>query len=151
MPARRKDQPAGHEQLGQLLHVVAKSWRHELDRRLKPLGLTRTKWLALILMTRSGGGITQRSLAEKMEIGQPAMVALLDRLEKDELIRRNPMPGDRRASSLELTPAGKKLISKIEVVAHQLREEILAGFSVRELQTAGDVLARMKAKLEAFP
>ncbi|MEP7156049.1 MAG: MarR family transcriptional regulator, partial [Betaproteobacteria bacterium] len=99
----------------------------------------------------SGGGITQRTLAEKMEIGQPAMVALLDRLEKDEFIARNPMPGDRRASSLELTASGKKLISKIEIVAHGLREEILDGFSDSELQTASKVLARMKVKLEAFP
>lgn len=139
-----------HEQLGQVLHLVAKAWRQQLDGRLKPMGLTRAKWLALILISRSGGGITQRALAEKMEIGEPAVVALIDRLEKDEFIVRNPMPGDRRARSLALTAPGKRLISKIEAVAGTLREELLAGFSAAELNTTSDVLARMKIKIEAL-
>ena len=139
----------GHEQMGQMLHLVAKTWRQQLDRRLKPLGLTRSKWLALVFIARSNGDISQRALADKMEIGEPAVVALLDRLERDQFIVRNPMPGDRRARSLALTTGGKRLISKIEAVAHALREELLAGFSVTELKTTSDVLGRMKAKLEA--
>ena len=139
-----------HEQLGQVLHLVAKAWRQQLDGRLKPLGLTRTKWLALIFISRSTGGITQRALAEKMEIGEPAVVALIDRLEKDQFIVRNPMPGDRRAKSLALTAPGKRLISKIEAIAHALREELLVGFTATELKTTSDVLARMKAKIEAM-
>ena len=147
MTAKPKDR---HEQLGQVLHLVAKAWRQQLDGRLKPLGLTRTKWLALIFISRSASGITQRALAGKMEIGEPAVVALIDRLEKDEFIVRNPMPGDRRAKSLALTAPGKRLISKIEAVAHALREQLLVGFTATELKTTSDVLARMKAKIEAM-
>ena len=147
MTAKAKD---SHEQLGQLLHLVAKAWRQELDRRLKPLALTRTKWLALIFISRNSSGISQRELAEKMEIGQPAVVALIDRLEKDEYIVRNPVPGDRRVCSLALTASGKRLISKIEAVAHALREDLLVGFSAAELKTTSDVLGRMKEKIEAF-
>ena len=147
MTAKSKD---SHEQLGQLLHLVAKAWRQELDRRLKPLGLTRTKWLALIFISRNSGGISQRELAGTMEIGQPAVVALIDRLEKDDFIVRNPVPGDRRVCSLALTTSGKRLISKIEAVAHLLREELVADFSATELKTTGDVLGRMKEKIETL-
>lgn len=152
MPSSLRKLPAApvrHEQFGQILHVVAKSWRQELDRRLKPLGLTRSKWLALIFISRSGS-LSQRSLADKMEIGEPAVVALLDRLERDQLIVRLAVPGDRRARALELTTSGKRVISSIEAVAHALREELLAGFADAELDTAGAVLTRLKAKLEAL-
>ena len=140
---------SGHEQLGQLLHLVAKSWRQELDRRLKPLGLTRAKWLALIFISRSDG-ISQRVLAEKMEIGEPAIVALIDRLEKDEFIVRNPVPGDRRARSLALTAPGKRLISKIEAVVEALREDLMTGFSAAQLKTTSVVLTQIKERIEAF-
>lgn len=150
-----------HEHLGQLIHVVAKAWRQQLDQRLKPLGLTRSKWLALIFISRhapgvagpaggsaSGTGITQRALAEKMEIGEPAVVALLDRMEKDRLLVRNPMPGDRRARSLALTEEGQALISKIEAVAHELREELLTGFPADQLDVTSAVLANLKQRIE---
>ena len=140
---------ADHVQLGQLLHLVAKSWRQELDRRLKPLGLTRAKWLALIFISRSDG-ISQRVLAEKMEIGEPATVALIDRLEKDEFIVRNPVPGDRRSRSLALTRPGKRLISKIEVVVEALREELMTGFSTTQLKTTSKVLAQIRERIETF-
>jgi MarR family transcriptional regulator for hemolysin len=152
MTSNHKKSPAAalHEQLGQTVHGLAKGWRQEMDRRLSPLGLTRTKWLALIMLSRHGAGLSQRELADKMEIGESAMVALLDRMEKDELIIRKPVPGDRRTRALELTAGGKRLISTIEGVAQTLREELLAGFTLAELKTTGDVLARMKAKVESF-
>ena len=137
-----------HENFGQLLHLVAKSWRQELDRRLKPLGLTRTKWLALIFIARSAG-LSQRALAEKMEIGEPAVVALLDRLAKDEFILRKPVPGDRRARSIELTAAGRGLISRIEAVAQALRDELLSGFICADLDTTSKVLTQMKLRIDA--
>ncbi|MEO8384419.1 MAG: MarR family transcriptional regulator, partial [Betaproteobacteria bacterium] len=87
---------------------------------------------------------------EKMEIGEPAIVALIDRLEKDEFIVRNPVPGDRRARSLALTVPGKRLISKIEAVVEALREELMTGFSVAQLKTTSDVLAQIKQRIETF-
>ena len=138
------------ERLSQLIHLVAKAWRQQLDLRLRPLGLTRSKWLALISISR-GGGISQRNLAALMEIGEPAVVALLDRLEADALIARKPVPGDRRARALELTAAGRRLISRIEVVARELREELLDGFSNQELAATDRVLSRIKNRIEALP
>lgn len=143
------DTNASQDQLGQLLHLVAKSWRQELDRRLKPLRLTRAKWLALILISRNAG-VSQRVLAEKMEVGEPAIVALIDRLEKDEFIVRKPVPSDRRARSLTLTAPGKRLISKIEAVVEALRAELLTGFSAAELKTTSEVIAQIKERIEAL-
>src|SRR5689334_24135907 len=37
------------ETVGVLLNRVAKAWRGELDRRLRPLGLTRVQWQALLV------------------------------------------------------------------------------------------------------
>jgi hypothetical protein len=32
------------DSLGLLIHGLSKAWREELDRRLRPLGLTRVQW-----------------------------------------------------------------------------------------------------------
>jgi MarR family transcriptional regulator for hemolysin len=76
-------------------------------------------------------------------------VALLDRLAKDELIVRTPVPGDRRARSIELTTAGRGVISRIEEVAQALRDELLSSFSIEELDTTSKVLTQMKLRIEA--
>ena len=76
------------EALGILINRVAKAWREELDRRLRPLGLTRVQWQALLLIARSEGALTQREIGEHLDIGAPATVALIDRMERDGLVER---------------------------------------------------------------
>ena len=91
------------ESLGLLIHGLSKGWRQELDRRLKPLGLTRVQWQALLWLARAGGALMQRELSEHLEIGAPATVALVDRMERDGLVMRSAVPGDRRRNSVTLT------------------------------------------------
>jgi len=61
------------EALGLLIAGLSKAWREELDRRLRPLGLTRVQWQALLWLSRAGGALVQRELSDLLEIGAPAI------------------------------------------------------------------------------
>lgn len=138
------------ENLGVLLHGVAKAWREELDRRLRPLGLTRVQWQALLLLARAPAGLTQREIADALDIGAPATVALVDRMERDGLVARSPVPGDRRRNAVRATPASRRLLTRIEATAGTLRREVLAGMSASEVVALTGLLRKARERIETL-
>jgi MarR family transcriptional regulator for hemolysin len=136
--------------LGILLNRVAKAWRAELDRRLRPLGLTRVQWQALLMISRAQDALTQRELAEALDIGAPATVALVDRMERDGLVTRAAVPGDRRSKAVRATPASRRLLSRIESTAGTLRREIIGGLTRDELAELHALLAKAHARIESL-
>lgn len=138
------------ESLGILINRVAKAWRQTLDRRLRPLGLTRVQWQALLLIARSAGGLTQRDIAEHLDIGAPATVALIDRMERDGLVERVPVPGDRRRNAVRTTPASRRHLARIEAAAGTLRREILGGLTRTEIETLHALLTKAHARIETL-
>ena len=138
------------ESLGLLIHGLSKAWRGELDRRLRPLGLTRVQWQALLWISRAGGALVQRELSDLLDIGAPATVALVDRMERDGLVARSAVPGDRRRNALLLTPRARRLLKTIESTAGQLRRELGNGLARDEVDTLCALLAKAKQRIDAL-
>lgn len=138
------------ESLGLLIHGLSKGWRQELDRRLKPLGLTRVQWQALLWLARAGGALMQRELSGHLEIGAPATVALVDRMERDGLVTRSAVPGDRRRNSVTLTAEARRLLKTIQATAGELRRDVLSGLTQKEIRTLCALLAKAKQQVDAL-
>jgi MarR family transcriptional regulator, transcriptional regulator for hemolysin len=138
------------EALGLLLAGLAKAWREELDRRLRPLGLTRVQWQALLWLSRSGGALGQRELSDLLDIGAPATVALVDRMERDGLVARSAVPGDRRRNAVVLTAKARRLLTTIEAAAGQLRREVMSGLTRDEIGTLCALLGKAKQRIDAL-
>lgn len=136
------------ESLGMLILGLSKAWREELDRRLRPLGLTRVQWQALLWLSRAGGALVQRELSDHLEIGAPATVALVDRMERDGLVTRSPVPGDRRRNAVVLTPGARRLLKTIETTAGQLRREVMSGLSRDDVNTLCALLGKAKLRID---
>ena len=137
------------EALGLLLAGLSKAWREELDRRLRPLGLTRVQWQALLWVSRAGGALVQRELSDLLEIGAPATVALVDRLERDGLATRSAVPGDRRRNAVVLTSKARRLLTTIEATAGELRREVMSGLTRDEINTLHALLAKARQRIDA--
>lgn len=138
------------ESLGLLLHGLAKGWREAMDRRLRPLGLTRVQWQALLWLSRAGGELVQGELGDLLEIGAPATVALVDRMERDGLVARHAVPGDRRRNAVMLTPQAGRLLRAIQGVASELRHEVKAGLTGAELKTLCALLSKAKHRIDGL-
>jgi len=69
------------------------------------LGITATQVVALRELSES---ITARELATRMSCEPSNVTFVLDRLEQQALIQRQPHPTDRRAKQIVLTPAGRR-------------------------------------------
>jgi len=139
------------EAFAETLHLTTHAWRNELDRRLRPIGLSRSKWMLLIALARGGQGESQKTLADRLGIEGPSLVGLLDRLQRDGLVERRATPGDRRMNAVHLSRKGQALIGEIRKIAAALRAELFTGIESADLDTAMRVLAKIKATAEALP
>lgn len=87
-------------------------------------------------------------LGEKLLVRPPSVTGVVDRLERDGLVRRRPAPSDSRAKLVALTVAGRRLVR--EVLRHhpaQLRT-ILGGFTESESRVLHELMERMADHLE---
>jgi MarR family transcriptional regulator, transcriptional regulator for hemolysin len=139
-----------HEQFAESLHVVAHAWRNELDRRLRPLGFSHSRWLLLLHLSRHDG-CTQRELAQHMGIEAATLVRQVDHMEQEGLLKRSGSQTDRRVKHLHLSPAGKKAVEHIRSNAADLRKEILSGSSKKDISIALEVLHSIRDKLAKNP
>ncbi len=130
------------ETIGQLLHETARVWRHKLDQRLQPLGLSQAKWRTIAHLAR--GHLTQCDLAQRLNIEEPTLARLLGRLEKERWIKRESSPRDRRCKTVHLQPKSSALLHQIEETAHDLRHELLEAIPARDLQTCMRVLTNIR-------
>ena len=120
-------------------------WRTVADLELAPLGLTHPRWTALWKLSQLGGHLSQKTLAEALEIELPSLMRTLGLLEEQGLIERHSCSQDKRARIVTLTPEGKALLDQIEDRIIGVRRDLLAGISQKELTQFEDIVHRISA------
>jgi len=138
------------EQFAESLHLTAHAWRNELDRRLRPLGFSHSRWLLLLHLSRNDG-CTHCELAQHMGIEAATLVRQVDHMEREGLLKRCVCATDRRVKNLHLSAAGKKAVERIRNSAAELRKEILAGSSKENIGIAIEVLQSLQDQLSKYP
>lgn len=133
-----------HEEFSLLLGEVQRTWRGKLDERLRPLGLSQAKWVALLHLSRSPQAIGQSELASRIGIEGPTLVGLLDRLAKDGYVERRASPSDRRVKLVHLSPKGEQVLQQIKPIASELRAELLGKFTDAQLRDGIGMLRFIK-------
>ena len=116
--------------IGFLMGDVARLLRRNFNRRAQALGLSQAQWRALAYLARQQG-VSQASLADRLEIQPITLVRLLDRLQAAGLVTRRPDPHDRRAFRLYLTDRAQPLLARVWSIAAQTREQALAGMPIQ--------------------
>jgi MarR family transcriptional regulator for hemolysin len=134
------------EDFVRLLHMTAHDWRTALDRRLRPLGLSRATWMVLAFV-RKLDGPNQTELADQLGLEGPSVVRLIDRLEREQLVERRGAQ-DRRVKTLHLTPKGEELSAEIWRVAGRLRSELLRDIPLDEVERSMALLSQLHRRLE---
>jgi MarR family transcriptional regulator for hemolysin len=130
----KKKSLASTEDLGMRLGQVHRLWRTVIDRTVQPLGLTQSRWTALMYLRHLGDGCTQKQLAESLGIELPSMSRTLDQLERQGLVRRYTSHSDRRARQVCFTPEGQQVLVALDKRATAVRERMLADVPEEEVE-----------------
>ncbi|GMV30974.1 MAG: hypothetical protein AMXMBFR59_30990 [Rhodanobacteraceae bacterium] len=128
---------------------VTRLLRKHFDRRAEPLGLTRAQWRAIKFVHRHPA-ITQKALAELLEMEPIPVGRVIDRLQQAGFVERRADPNDRRVWRLHTLPRADGVLDDMETIASRLRDETLTGISDAELASCLGVIERMKHNLLAL-
>ncbi|RWX81722.1 MarR family transcriptional regulator [Neorhizobium lilium] len=130
----------------EVLTKVSRRVRTAFNQQVTAHGLTYPRARTLFRLTKKQN-MTQTELAYELELEQATLVRLLDRMEENGLIKRQPDLRDRRAKLVALTPHGEEQAAFVRSIADQIRDQIFEGVDISELQQAISVLERITANL----
>jgi len=139
--------PTPAERFSMALHATAREWRIAIDKRLKDLGVGQSGWMTIAMIAKAKEPLSQRALADLLGIEGPSIVSMLDRLERDGLVRREPSPLDRRVKLAHLTDEGRALYAKVRKEADAFRAAMLDGLDPATLNAAADLLEGLRARI----
>jgi MarR family transcriptional regulator, 2-MHQ and catechol-resistance regulon repressor len=84
-------------------------------------------------------------IAERLMVTTGSMTSLLDNLEKRDLIRRLPHPGDRRKILIDITHDGQAIVDELLPVLHAREREVIgAALTATEQRTLLSLLAKVQ-------
>tara|TARA_B100000686_G_C16520505_1_gene826965 strand:+ start:278 stop:739 length:462 start_codon:yes stop_codon:yes gene_type:complete len=131
---------------GFLIHDVARLLRVAYDRRMKPLGLTRSQWWVINHLFFHPG-ISQTNLAKLLDVGRATLGRLLDRLEAKQWIYRQPDDKDSRIKRVYLSDTVRPTLQTMRHEAKQTVDGALSSLSEKEQSQLFSMLYRMKTEL----
>lgn len=141
MPLRRTDS------FGYQVNYLGRLFARALERRLGPLGLFPGQMPALLALWEREG-ISQAELCRVVQVEQPTMANTLNRMERDDLIRREPDPEDRRRVLIYLTDRARALEEPVTALARDANDAAAEGMSAEESRESMRLLARLIINLE---
>jgi DNA-binding MarR family transcriptional regulator len=108
-------------------------------------GLTEAR--AHLLWLLQDGPATQRSLADALRVTPRNITGLVDGLVADGHVVRGPHPTDRRATHVDLTEQGRRLVTSMVAGHAEMHEVLFGGLSERQLAAFESTLTRVVDRL----
>lgn len=119
-----------------------------LARLLEPHGLTPTQYNALRILRGAGdAGLCRYEVTERLVTPVPDVTRLLDRVEEAGYVTRARDAVDRRLVTARLTPAGRRLVDRLDAVVAGFERDQLGTLGERDLRTLIALLDRVRQAL----
>jgi len=98
-------------------------------------------------LDRSAGGLRMNELSQRLMVSGGNVTGIADQLEREGLVVRTACPGDRRAFTIKLTPAGVKRFREMAAQHEQWIIELLSGLRKDEKESMIHELGKLKAHI----
>jgi MarR family transcriptional regulator for hemolysin len=132
-----------------ILHDLARQLRLEADHRAAAHGLTRAQWVILFWLDRQPG-LSQKELAEILEVEPISVARLIDRLADRGMVERRDDPHDRRIWRLHLLPPAMPVLKALQGERADMERIASVGIEPATLEALMDGLCRMKSNVVAL-
>src|ERR1700729_2232392 len=108
---------------------------------LKAEDISSTQYNVLRILRGSPAGLPCGEIGSRMITRDPDVTRLLDRLEKRGLISRRRVTKDRRTVIARITPAGLKLLARLDQPVQDTHREQLGHLGMKRLRALTELLA----------
>ena len=115
-----------------------------VDSALRPHNLTFARYEALVLLTFSShGSLPMRVMGDRLQLHPTSVTNIVDRLEQDGLVQRQPHPTDRRTTLVEITDDGRKLMERATEAVTAI-DFGLQGVTERQTEQLTELLGKVR-------
>jgi DNA-binding MarR family transcriptional regulator len=116
-----------------------------LRRELAAAGVEKVKpaYLGVLITLWRQDGVQATALGRKAGLEPSSMTGILDRMERDELIRRKADPSDRRAQRIHLTARGSEIRDAVMEVVDRVLAEVTDGIAEEDVARVKDTLRQV--------
>lgn len=133
--------------IGFIINSVAKAFVRALDSELREhSGVTIGQWKVMVMLVRQNG-LTQKEIADRLNLEAPTLIPIIDRMEKDGLLERKADPEDRRINRIYRTDKANALWDGMFNCAMRVRQSSLKAIPENEIQITKNVLERISQNL----
>ncbi|MFE6772840.1 MarR family winged helix-turn-helix transcriptional regulator [Streptomyces fimicarius] len=136
------------QRLGFLLAYHGNATQTLIHKALAATGLTPRHMMTLLQLAE--GPVTQKALIERLDVDPSVLVALLNDLEGDDLVRRRRDTADRRRHIVEITPQGTAQLSTSDLALDTVEQELFADLSVRDQGALRRLLGKLRTSPQDF-
>lgn len=134
---------------GYLLKDISRLYSLNFERHAVELNLNLAQSNVLCHI-ESNEGISQVRLAYLTNTDPMTLVRILNRMEEEGLVERQPDPADGRARRLFLTAAAIPVLEEIWRISDCARAETLSGISAADQELLIELMQRIHANLDAL-
>jgi DNA-binding MarR family transcriptional regulator len=124
------------------------------DENLSDHHISQGRFSVLMLLLNKTAGCAQprtpAELAELCGVTRATMTGLIDTLERDGLVTREPDPVDRRMMLVKLTPRGHERLGEVLPGHFRRMAALMAGLSEMERKTLVGLLLKILARASAL-
>ncbi|WP_316506043.1 MarR family transcriptional regulator [Nitrosopumilus sp.] len=133
-----------------MLKTSAKSWEKAADIEMhERFGLTSAQWKIIVVLSIKEG-ITQKNIADMAFVEAPTLVPVIDKMEKEGYLTRQPDPKDRRNNLIFMTKKSKDIVDPIVDSVLEVRNIGLKKISKKDMEIAKKVLKQIRINTEEF-
>jgi DNA-binding MarR family transcriptional regulator len=136
--------------LGELFVTVTRGLHRQARDALSGLGLTPASARALRVLGGADRPLRMSELAERLRIVPRSATTLVDALEGDGLVQRQPDEADRRSMRVHLTPAGAQLLTRMRQARYGAADRLLAALPDDDRDALRRVLLTLDASLDQY-
>ena len=112
-------------------------------------GLTGAQWKIIVVLSIKEG-ITQKNIADMAFVEAPTLVPVIDKMEKEGYLTRQPDPKDRRNNLIFMTKKSQDIIDPIIDSVLDIRNMGLKKISKKDMEIAKKVLDQIRNNTEEF-
>ena len=123
---------------------AARAIRSSFNARLKDLGVSVTAATLLTFLDEQGS-LTQRELAELVQISAATAGTVIDGLVDRGLVERHGDPADRRVWRITSTAAAAPIVAEFRRIDADVRRELWSGLGRAERDQLAGLLERLEA------
>jgi DNA-binding MarR family transcriptional regulator len=149
----KKKLPFESPEVEAILNILRTSdqLNNRFGKLFREYNLTSSQYNVLRILCGEGKPLPSLEIAARMVAVVPAITGLIDRLEKQQLVKRERCTEDRRVVYIELTSKAIKLLETIEQPLLDLHQHLVGHLTRKDLKELSRLMVKARQTLQDAP